>query len=107
MFYSLLVKAVLPFRARSSNSFLPRLRSALFSGMRKSSFPPSSSRSCDSQKKCNEKEKYRPDFKQSSTRDSGTLVPGRPRPKEKLKKFHTLILLLSKPPLNPFIVIFS
>jgi hypothetical protein len=28
------------------------------------------------------------------------------RPDQKFEKFHTLILVLSKPPLNPFIVIF-
>jgi preprotein translocase subunit Sss1 len=28
------------------------------------------------------------------------------RPKENLKKIHTVILVLSKPSLNPFIVIF-
>jgi len=33
-------------------------------------------------------------------------MPDGPRPKEKFKKFHDLILVLSKPTLNPFIVIF-
>jgi len=42
----------------------------------------------------------------SSTWDSGTLVPGRPRPNQKFQKFHTLILALTKTSLNPFIVNF-
>lgn len=33
-------------------------------------------------------------------------MPDRPRPNQKFKKFHTLILALTKPSLNPFIVKF-
>ena len=108
MFYRLFVKAVPPSFGGSSLVFPSCCRDLLdFWGCVGVVFRllhPGPT--CDSQKQSDQKEKYRPDFKQPSAWDSRALVSGRPRPNQKLEKFHTLILVLSKPPLNPFIVIF-
>ena len=108
MFYSLFVKAVSPsFGARSlilacRRWYLLHFRRCV--GVVFGFFHPGPT--CDSQKQGNQKEKYRPHFKQPATWDSRALMPHYSWPKEKFKKFHTLILVLSKPSFNLLIVNF-
>ena len=108
MFYSLFVKAVPPSFGGRSLVF-PSCCRDLFDfrgcvGVVFRLLHPSPT--CNSQKQGNQKKEYCSDFKQPSTWDSSPLVSCRSRPNHKFEKFHILILLLSKPSLNPFIVIF-
>jgi len=108
MFYSLFVKAVPPSFGGSSLVFTSCCRD-LFDfrgcvGLVFRLLHPGPT--CDSQKQGNQKKEYRPYFKQPSTWYSRALVSGRPRPDQKFDEFHILILVGSRPSLNPFIVIF-
>ena len=108
MFYRLFVKAVPPSFGGSSLVFPSCCRDLLdFWGCVGVVFRllhPGPT--CDSQKQCNQKEEYCSDFKQPSAWYPRALVSCRSRPNQKFDEFHILILVGSRPPLNPFIVIF-
>ena len=108
MFYSLFVKAVPPSFGGRSLVF-PSCCRDLFDfrgcvGVVFGFFHPGPT--CDSQKQGNQKEKYCPNFEQPSAWHSRALMSDCSRPKEEFNKFHNLILVISNPSLNPFIVIF-
>ena len=108
MFYSLFVNAVPPSFGGSPLVFPSCCRDLFdFRGNVGVAFRlPHPGPTCDSKKQGNQKEKYRPDFKQPSAWNSRALMSGRPRPDQKFDEFHILILVGSRPSLNPFIVIF-